>query len=191
MGTVAGLRTRRYHGILVVAGNHPGARRVGLAALDTSVVLGDRRVRLATDEWAGGTVDPAGHRHLARFDLDDGLPRWRWEFGGIVVERTIAMAHGRSLVAVTHRLLAGGYGERGRAGNQAGQSVRLDVTALCTWRDAHGNRFAWGDPDVEAVAGGFVFEKAYRVAGPGYSAGGSWYRGTSLREEAARGFQGR
>lgn len=74
MGTVAGLRTRRYHGLLVVAEPGARARRLGLAALDPVVRIGDRRIRLATDEWVSGVVDPAGYRHLASFTLDRGVP---------------------------------------------------------------------------------------------------------------------
>ena len=59
MGTVSGLRTRRYHGLLVVATAPPGGRMLGLAALDPVLVLGDRRVRLAIHEWATGAVDQA------------------------------------------------------------------------------------------------------------------------------------
>ena len=176
MGTVAGMRTRRYHGLLVVSGEYTGQRHVGLAALDATLVIGDRRVRLSTDEWDGGVVDPAGHQHLSQFDLTDGIPRWRWDVGGVVVEREIAMAHGRSLVVVRHRILA-----------SDGREVRLDITPLCTWRDAHSDRFAWGEPDVENTADGFTFEHTYRVGGPGWVADGSWYRGAYLREEAARG----
>ncbi len=94
MGTVAGLRTRRYHGLLVVAVAGPAQRMLGLAALDPVLVLGDARVRLATDEWGSGDVDPRGHELLASFDLADGVPRWRWQVGGIVLEREIAAAHG-------------------------------------------------------------------------------------------------
>ena len=39
MGTVAGLRTRRYHGLLVVATEPPGGRMLALAALDPVLVL--------------------------------------------------------------------------------------------------------------------------------------------------------
>src|SRR5437016_4857635 len=98
MGTVGGLRTRRYHGLLVVATTPPIGRRLGLAALDPVLVIGDRRVRLATHEWADGTVDPGGHRHLARFDLVDGVPRWQWEIDGVVVVAEVAMEHGRPSV---------------------------------------------------------------------------------------------
>ena len=94
MGTVAGLRTRRYHGLLVVAVDGPGARMLGLAALDPVLVVGDARIRLATDEWGSGSVDPTGHELLASFDLADGVPRWRWQAAGILLERELAAVHG-------------------------------------------------------------------------------------------------
>ncbi|MEV0560508.1 amylo-alpha-1,6-glucosidase [Dactylosporangium sp. NPDC050588] len=175
MGTVAGLRTRRYHGLLVVAAPGAASRSLGLAALDPVVRAGGRVFRLATDEWAGGAVDPAGHTHLAEFRLVDGVPCWRWDLGDVVLEREIAMAHGRSAVGVVFRVL------------RAPRPVELELTPLCTWRDAHGERHAWGDPQVTPVAGGFEFEGVYRVAGPSWRPGGEWYRGVHAREEAARG----
>ncbi len=173
-GTVAGLRTRRYHGLLMTATAPAGASRMlGLAALDVVVVIGDRRIRLATHEWASGVVDPRGYEHLATFDLDDGVPRWRYDLGSVQIEVEVAMTHGRSAVGVVHRVLAG--------------EARVEVTPLCTWRDQHGDRFAWGEPAVEPTASGFVFESAYQVDGAGCQPGGEWYCGDLHREEAARG----
>ncbi len=175
MGTLPGLRTRRYHGLLAVAVDGPGARMLGLVALDPVLILGDERVRLASDEWAGGTVDPAGHELLASFELDLGVPRWRWQVGGIVLERELAMGHGRPAVGVVHRLV------------RSDGPVRLELTPLCTWRSVHGERFANGAPEIAQTADGFVFESAYRLAGPGWTPGGGWYRGVRAHEEAARG----
>lgn len=175
MGTVAGLRTRRYHALLVVPVDGVAARRVGLASLDAVVVAGDRRHRLSTHEWASGVVDPAGHEQLVSFELVDGLPRWRWQLGDAIVERELAMTYGRTGVAVVHRLVAGGG------------PVRLELTPLCTWRDAHGERFAGGPPSVDHLGDGPVFEGAYRVRGPGWTPGGEWYAGVRLRAEAERG----
>ena len=178
MGTVAGLRTRRYHGLLVQAAGGPSARMLGLAALDPVLVVGDARYRLATDEWASA-VDPCGHQLLVSFTLDRGVPRWRWQVGNVVLEREIAMAHGRCAVGVVHRLV---YADR---------PVGLELTPLCTWRSVHGERFANGDPAVEGTTDGFAFEDAYRVEGAGWRAGGEWYRGVRAREEAARGLNDR
>ena len=175
MGTVAGLRTRRYHGLLVPAIGGPSARMLGLVSLEPVLVVGDARINLATDEWAGGEISPRGNELLVTFDQDDGVPRWRWQVGDIVLEREVALAYGRSAVAIVHRLI------------RADRPVRLELTPLCTWRSVHGERFANGEPSVEATADGFVFESAFRVAGPGYEPGGEWYRGVRAREEAARG----
>jgi len=174
-GTVSGLRTRRYHGLLVVARAAEPRRMLGLAALDPVLVLGDRRVRLATHEWASGAVDPRGYEHLVGFGIDDGVPRWRFAVGDVVLEREVAMHRGRPGVAVVLRVV------------RAPAPVRIECDALCTWRDAHGERVAGVDPRVEVVAGGFVFEGAYRVRGTEFRPGGTWYRGASYREEAARG----
>jgi predicted glycogen debranching enzyme len=179
MGTASLLRTRRYHGLLVPAIGGPSARMLGLVALDPVLVLGDALARLATDEWAGGIVSPRGHELLVTFELEGGVPRWRWQVGDIVLERELAMGHGRAIVGVVHRLL------------RADRPVRLELTPLCTWRSVHGERFAFGTPAVEPTSDGFVFEGAYRVAGEGWTGGGDWYRGVLAREETARGLNDR
>jgi predicted glycogen debranching enzyme len=179
MGTVAGLRTRRYHGLLVVAIDGPARRMLGLAALDPVLVIGDVRVRLATDEWGSGAVDPRGDELLVSFDLDDGVPRWRWQVGAVVLERELAATHGSAGVGVVHRLVA------------ADRPVALELTPLCTWRDAHGERHANGAPALESDERGFAFEGAYRVEGEGWQTGGEWYRDVRAREEAARGLNDR
>ncbi|MHB1781861.1 MAG: amylo-alpha-1,6-glucosidase [Acidimicrobiales bacterium] len=174
-GTVSGLRTRRYHGLLVVARAGEAGRMLGLASLDPVLVLGDRRIRLATHEWASGAVSPTGYEHLTRFALEGGVPRWQFAVGGVVLEREIAPHRGRPAVGVVLRLV------------RAPAPVRVELEALCTWRDANGERFAGSDPAVARCADGFEFEGAYRVRGPGFVPGGDWYRGVAYRVEAARG----
>jgi predicted glycogen debranching enzyme len=175
MGTVSGLRTRRYHGLLAVATVPPGNRRLGLAALDAVLVIGDRRVRLACHEWVGGAIDPTGYLQLESFALRDGLPSWRYAVRDVLLEVELAMAHGRAALEATYVLL------------RAAAPVRLELAALCTWRDVHGERHAAGTPDLEILGDGFVFEHAYRVRGPGFQPGGSWYLGARYRMEAERG----
>jgi predicted glycogen debranching enzyme len=174
MGTVAGLRTRRYHGLLMVPTAPAGsARALGLAGLDTVVVVGDERFHLATHEWSDGTIAPLGHELIATFDLDDGVPHWTYDLGSVRLEVELAMKHGCSTVAVVHRLLAG--------------TATLEITPLCTWRDQHGARSAGPAPDVQVTPVGFVFESAYRVDADGFEPGGAWYEAEFHREEAARG----
>jgi predicted glycogen debranching enzyme len=188
MGTAGGLRTRRYHALLVAPelGGSTGAglapRRVGLVALDPTLTLpSGANVPLGVHEWASGAIAPAGHLHLESFELVDGVPRWRWRVGGIVLERELAMVRrtgGRagSGVAVVHRLIA------------APEPVGLTLAALCSWRPADEERTAaGGPPHVEQAADGAVVEAGYRIAGPGWAPAGEWYYGAHTRQEAARG----
>jgi predicted glycogen debranching enzyme len=179
MGTATGLRTRRYHGLLVPSTGGPAERMLGLVSLEAVLVIGDARVSLATDEWANGSVSPRGCELLVSFQLEDGVPRWRWQVGDVVVERELAMSRGTAAVGIVHRLV------------RADRPVRLELTPLCTWRSVHGERFAYGTPVVEPVAEGFVFENAFRVGGVGWTQGGEWYAGVRAREEAARGLNDR
>ena len=177
MGTVSGLRTRRYHGLLVVATDRPRGRRLALASLDPVLVIGDQRVRLATHEWRSGVLDPSGHVHRSEFRLVDGMPSWRGVIGPIAIEAELAMSHGRSAVALVHRCV------------MADRPVTIELEALCTWRDAHGETDASRDPSVAHDADGFVFADAYRVRGPQWIGAGEWYRDVHYRVEADRGLR--
>jgi predicted glycogen debranching enzyme len=136
---------------------------------------GDDAISLVHHLDGRGPVDPRGHELLASFDLTDGVPRWRWQAGGVVLEREVAAGHGSPTFGVVHRLIA------------CDRPVTLELTPLCTWRDVHGDRHANGAPSVDSSSNGFVFEGAYRVEGAGWTPGGEWYRGVRAREEAARG----
>ncbi|GAA4245686.1 amylo-alpha-1,6-glucosidase [Dactylosporangium darangshiense] len=178
MGTVSGLRTRRYHGLLVAAEpGEPGRRHLALAALDPVLTLpSGAAVELAVHEWSGGVISPAGHTLLERFDLVDGLPRRRWRIGPVVLERELAMVHGRAHLGVVHRLVS------------APGPVTLTLKALVTWRDVHGERTAAGpEPAVEAHERGAVVERAFRLEGPGFGQVRQWYRGAHARLERDRG----
>ncbi|MFI5839139.1 amylo-alpha-1,6-glucosidase [Catenuloplanes sp. NPDC051500] len=177
MGTVSGLRTRRYHALLAIADSALTERHVALAALDATLTLpSGAKVQLYTHEWSSGAIAPNGHAYLELFELLDGLPRWRWRVGDVVLERELAMAHGQSSLGVVHRLIS------------APGPVKLSLAAMCTWRDAHGERRADGPPlSVANVADGVVVEDAYRLAGPGWTAGGEWHLDAYTRAEAERG----
>ena len=95
--------------------------------------------------------------------------------GDIIVDRQLAMHRDRPAVAVVHRLV------------RAPGTVGVEVAALYTWRDGHGEHYGNGPPRMERVDSGFRFEETYRVSGPGFRPGGVWYRGTRYRREAERG----
>ena len=107
-GTVSGMVTRRYHGLLVAALPAPFGRFVMLNHLLERVRLPDRGVEWLgdEDELAGRTARD-GSEHLVSFDLELGLPVWRFSIGDIIIEKRIVMPHGQNTVHVSYRLLEG------------------------------------------------------------------------------------
>ena len=107
-GTVAGVVTRRYHGLLIAALPAPFGRVVMLNHLLERVRLPDRRVTWLgdEDEVAGpNAVDRVGH--LVEFRLELGLPVWRYELGGVAIEKRIVMPYGQNTVHVSYQLISG------------------------------------------------------------------------------------
>jgi predicted glycogen debranching enzyme len=107
-GTVAGVVTRRYHGLLVSALANPLGRMVMLNHLVEQVALPDgSTVALGGEEYAAGRLETSGTHHLADFRLEAGLPVWRYEVGGATIERRVFMPHRQNTVYVTYRLGGG------------------------------------------------------------------------------------
>ena len=104
-GSVGGVRTRRYHGLLVAALPTPLGRTVMLSHLEEYVRLPDRRyARLAGEERTDAYDLP---EILNEFRLESGLPVWRFQVGGIVVEKRVLLPHRQNTVHVTYRMLEG------------------------------------------------------------------------------------
>ena len=104
-GTVTGLVTRRFHGYLVAALPAPRGRTMMLNQLDVMMVTDGGRVRLSK------TPDPPGvgesQATLLDFRLELGLPVWRFEHRGHVIEKRIIMPHRQNTVLIRFERLSG------------------------------------------------------------------------------------
>jgi predicted glycogen debranching enzyme len=107
-GTVGGVLTRRYHGLLVAALPAPWGRTVMLSALWERLRFPDRSTAVLTgEERTGLAPELLAARHLSEFRLEDGLPVWRYEAGGAAVEKRVLVPHEQNTVHVSYRLLSG------------------------------------------------------------------------------------
>jgi predicted glycogen debranching enzyme len=106
--TIAGIVTRRYHGLLVASLPAPIGRLVMLNHLIERVRLPDRRTAWLGDELeiVGATPD-SGVPHLIEFRLELGLPVWTYDVDGAVIEKRVVMPHEQNSVHVTYRLAGG------------------------------------------------------------------------------------
>jgi predicted glycogen debranching enzyme len=112
--TLAGMHTRRYHGLLVAALDPPRGRHVMLSHMDT-IVVGPRAAAparpgvraVAPPTWELGKhqfpgVDPKTTPfHLERFDQDP-LPRWTYNVGGAELEVTLALVRGENALVLRY-----------------------------------------------------------------------------------------
>jgi predicted glycogen debranching enzyme len=107
-GTVAGVVTRRYHGLLVAALPVPLGRTIMLNHLLERVRLpgGDVRWLGDEDEVAGPNATDRTE-HLIAFHLERGLPVWTYRVGACAIEKRVVMPYGQNTVHVSYRLLDG------------------------------------------------------------------------------------
>jgi predicted glycogen debranching enzyme len=102
-GTVSGALTRRFHGLLISALPAPRGREMMLNALYERIWLPDGSVvLLGAEERVDTGLHLNGARYLAEFELEFGLPVWRYEFGAVKIEKRILLPHGQNTVLVTY-----------------------------------------------------------------------------------------
>jgi predicted glycogen debranching enzyme len=92
--TIAGAITRRYHGFLIAAQPAPLGRMVVLNDLEVDVELED-----------GSVVNLREKGRFLDFTLNMGLPSWRYELDGIVIEKSIVVPSRQNIVHSTFRSL--------------------------------------------------------------------------------------
>ena len=85
--TVAGINTRRYHGLLVAALSPPTGRMVLLNKIDETVETCGGAWQFGANLFPGA-VHPRGHEHIVSFHLDP-FPRWLYQAGELLFEKTM------------------------------------------------------------------------------------------------------
>jgi predicted glycogen debranching enzyme len=182
-GTVTGLLTRCYHGLLVAALKPPLGRTLMLTKLDETAVYDERYYPLHTNRWADGIVSPQGYRHIERFSLEGSVPVWRFACADALLEKRVWMQQGANTTYVQYVL------------HRATQPLKLTLKAMVNYRDHHGNTQSnnW-EMSVEEVENG-ICVIAYPGAIPLYllsdcgeaSPVHNWYYKFDLAVERYRG----
>ncbi len=184
-GTVAGLPTRRYHGLLVAALTPPVGRTVLVTGLEERVGYDGQVYELSTARWADGTVAPQGYRLIERFHLDGTAPVWHYACADTLIEKRIWMEPGANTTYVRYRLLRPG----------AGGPVRIELRALVNYREFHRTTRGPGwEMAVEALDHGLRVTAyagarplSIQVPGAATEPAHDWYVGFRLSAEEARG----
>ncbi len=152
-GTLAGIATRRFHGLLVAALPSPRGRTLMLAHLGETIRLADgRAVQLGAQPGALQDGHALPLATLAEFRLEYGLPVWRYEAPGFVLERRVWMPYQQNTVMVSYQLIASDV------------AVRLETEPWIRFRPHDGPL----DFPVDGPYALTVVEDRYEVAAEGY-----------------------
>ena len=122
-GTVAGMRSRRYHGLLVAATKPPLGRAVLLSGFDEKITIAGTSYSLSTARYENA-VSPEGYKLLKEFRLDP-YPIWTFSLGGVEVERRLFMPHGENTVVMSWAVLNGNA------------DTHLELIPMLAFRDHH------------------------------------------------------
>jgi predicted glycogen debranching enzyme len=105
-GTVSTLMTRRYHGFLVAALPAPLGRMLMLSRLNEHLILPDGRPVAIMRAWEAHQSDEHVQvADLVEFRLEMGLPVWRYEMDGLVLEKALLLPYRQNTVHVSYRLV--------------------------------------------------------------------------------------
>lgn len=182
-GTVTGVRTRRYHALLLAATAPPTGRMVLVNGFDAWVETEGGRFALTSQRYLPGVLDPDGASRVESF-TNDRWPRWTFRLGdGTLVEQELFVPQGLPLVALCWRI------------HGTAIPATLSVRPFLSGRDYHalhhenpafrfeatlqGDRVSWRPyesvPEIVALANGGYFDEPH------------WYRNFLYEEERARG----
>jgi predicted glycogen debranching enzyme len=105
-GTVTGVLTRRYHGLLIAGLPNPLGRTMMLNGLAETLRASKE------SPFSAGTLELMGmHRTEVAapvdFMLEEGLPVWTYRYNEHLVEKRIFMEHGRNTVHVSYSIRRG------------------------------------------------------------------------------------
>jgi predicted glycogen debranching enzyme len=126
-GTISGILTRRYHGLLFAALQPPLGRTLLLTKLDEVATYGERAYPLNSDRWLDDTVTPEGYKQIERFYLIGTTPVWVYACGDALLEKRIWMQQGANTTYISYTLI------------RASQPLALNLKALVNYRDHHGS----------------------------------------------------
>ena len=186
-GTVAGLLTRRYHGMLIAAQHPPVERVLMVTKVEDNAIYDGQVFPLYANHWVGDAVNPMGYQNLERFHLEGTTPVWTYACGDALLEKRVWMEQGANTTYVRYNLIRGAM------------PLTLESKILVNYRDYHETtqvdfwRMQVDAIDEESRQGLRVLARPeatpFFLLGKdvAWTARHTWYRGFYLSVEAYRG----
>lgn len=183
-GTASGIRTRRYHSLLLAKTNSLTGRLVLVNGFDVQVEFDGETCWLTSQHYAPDVIHPDGASRIIKFESTP-WPRWSFKLpDDLVIEQEIFIPRGSSSVVIAWKLIG-----------HTNERVKLKVRLFLSGRDFHrlpreNDEFSFESypqgehlifrshpnvPAVKAQTNGFFLRDPV------------WYRNFIYREEEANG----
>jgi predicted glycogen debranching enzyme len=188
-GTVSGIRTRRYHALLLSATIPPTGRMALVNGFDAWVEMGDERIALTSQRYAPDVVAADGASRITAFTREP-WPTWTFTLpSGARVVQEIFVPHGRAATAVSWCLVEA----------DGSKPVRLVVRPFLSGRDYHSLHHENAACRTDArVDGDTVRWQPYdgvpqvvSLSNARYQPDAAWYRNFLYAAETERGLDDR
>ncbi|HEX8397334.1 MAG TPA: amylo-alpha-1,6-glucosidase [Pyrinomonadaceae bacterium] len=184
-GTVAGINTRRYHGLLVAAATPPTGRTVLLSKFEETLIVDGRRFELSANQYPNA-VYPNGYKFLKEFRLAP-FPVWVYQIEDIEIEKTVFMPHGENSTVVEYKFKV----------QSSRFKVNLELKPLLAFRDYHHLRreeesfetdFRVNENFVSVRLSDEIPRLLFAYENGKVEKTGFWYRNFEYERERERGF---
>jgi predicted glycogen debranching enzyme len=181
-GRADGVRTRRYHALLLAAASPPTQRAVLVNGFDAHVRTGDGEHAISSQRYTPDVTSPDGATRLVSF-THEPWPTWTYRLpNGMEVVHELVVPHGAPVAALSWRLREPG-------------AATLVVRPFLSGRDPHATHHANGAFDFTPhVAPGRVRWHPYAdrpaviaLTNGSYAHEPTWYHNFQYDEERARG----
>ena len=184
-GTVSGIRTRRYHALLLTATTPPAGRMVLVNGFDAWVETLRGTFAISSQRYGPDIIHPDGASRIESFEYEP-WPRWRYKIDNdFMIEQELFVPKGESVTFISWRVVTG----------IVDPDLKLKVRPFLSGRDFHSTHHENGSFRFEAAQDGeCVTFRSYEgvPAVIAYSNGRyahepTWYRNFLYSEEQARG----
>jgi predicted glycogen debranching enzyme len=201
-GTVSGIRTRRYHAVLLTATTPPAGRMVLVNGFEAWVETPRGTFAISSQRYGPDVIHPDGASRIESFEYEP-WPRWRYKIDDdLIIEQELFVPKGESAVFISWRIVAGGgdpgSDEPNSTPGQPGSTppaTTLRVRPFFSGRDFHSTHHENGTfKFVAEQSGERVRFQSYdgvpaviAHSNGSYTHEPTWYRNFLYTEELARG----
>jgi len=187
--SVSGACTRRYHGLLIAALPAKLGRMVMLSHFGEQIALPDESViDFSGEELSEEHLSLHAAEFLTEFRLEAGLPVWRYNIRGCIVEKRLVMPHLQNTVYISYRYLCDNGMIRLRL--RPAMHFREHEAPVSLPLDKPYTVRAVGD-HYEIAADGQIPPLRFRLYGPqaGFVLEGGRFKTIFYRVEQSRGYE--